>query len=494
MEITTFGAGLFGLLLVAVLASAIVSTIVEIFAGGRGGRVTYLFSFLAALVFAFLAFHWDNIGVWTTPDEWIRKSAIASTIVAALLVSAIGSSIGKTIGAKLTTPAWLKDDEEAAIRAISKERDQSKLHLATIQAKSYRVRSIACEKLGRQQAAKYEIALFDPNESVCLAALDEVSWDGWDQLLAEIAVRSDKQAVALKALGMMEDDGQLANVAARSHNETVALEALGRIRDDELLVDTIAKMDNTQTAAEVVGRIKSEDALRRLSKARIVTQDASYDTAALVRFEAGRLLGDAEACAMSLTGILDAGAEDVKAALDSIEDVGFKGKVIRQWLVGTKDASPIVEKLGGIAILEPPVDDDLEGYLCPNGSVHNYASTSMHYDANSDDYYGIVWCESCGYRYEVDKSVYISKKHLFGCKNKMIVCKAGGYMCPSCRAIVQPDEHGLAPCVCPSCGAENHVWEHYDGEIVHRDYSSGTSYDFCKRCGKKKNVISHGTS
>jgi hypothetical protein len=312
-------------------------------------------------------------------------------------------------------------------------------------------------------------------------------------LLASIAIRSSREAVTLKALSKMSDDKSLADVAVRAKNETVASEALSRVQDEELLADTVAKMADVQIAMEAIGRIRSEDALRRLSKARFETWATSYDIAAPIRFEAGRRLGDADVCTEALTGLLDAGAEDVKVAFDSIEDASFKSEVIRMWLDGAKDASLIAERLGETVILEPPIDDDLEGYLCPTGSVHNYSSTSMRYDANSDDYYGIVWCESCGYRYEVDKSVYISKKYLFGCKRKKIVCRAGGYVCPSCRTAVQPDEDGLAPCVCPNCGAENHVWEHYDGEIVHRDYSSGTSYDFCKRCGKKKNIVSHDT-
>lgn len=492
MEVTSFGVGFFRYLLIAVLASGIISTIVELIAKGDGGKITYAFSFITAFVFVFLAYHWDVIGVWT-PEEWIRKTVIASIIVTSLLVSAIGSSIGKAVGTALTTPAWLKDDEQAAIKAISKEKNQGKLHMATTSAKSYRVRSIAYEKLGRHQGAKAEIALFDPDESVCLAALDEVNWDGWDQLLADIAARSDKEAVALKALSKMSRNESLADVAARAKNETVASEALSRVQDEELLVNTVAKMADAQTSMEAVGRITSEDALRRLSNARFVTWATSYDIAAPIRFEAGRRLGDAEACVAALPGLLDTGAENVKAAFDSIEDSRFKSEVIKLWLNGAKDASLIAEKLGGIVIMEPPIDDGLEGYLCPTGSVHNYSSTSMHYDAGSDDYYGIVWCESCGYRYKVDKSYYISKKHLFGCKDKKIICRAGGYICLSCRTAVQPGEDGIAPCICPSCEAENHVWEHYDGEIVHRDYSCGTSYDFCKRCGKKKNIVSHDT-
>ena len=152
MEITSFGVGFFFYLFVAVVASGIASTVVEVIARGDGGKITYVVSFLVTLVFVFLAYHWDVIGVWT-PDEWIRKSAVASVIVTALFVSAIGSSIGKSVGTALTTPAWLKDDEQAAIRAISKEKNHGKLHLATMSAKSYRVRAIACEKLGRLQEA-----------------------------------------------------------------------------------------------------------------------------------------------------------------------------------------------------------------------------------------------------------------------------------------------------------------------------------------------------
>lgn len=281
MEITSFGVGFFFYLFVAVLASGIVSTIVELIARGDGGRITYAFSFIAALVFVFLAYHWDVIGVWTL-DEWIHKTVIASIIVTTLLVSAIGSSIGKAVGTALTTPAWLKDDEQAAIRAISKEKNHGKLHLATMSAKSFRVRAIACEKLGRLQGAKAEIALFDPDESVCLSVLDEVNWDGWDQVLADIAIRSNKEAVALKALSKMSDEASLADVAARAKNKTVVSEALSRIQDEELLVEAVAKMADVQTAMETVGRITSEDALRRLSNARVVTRTASYDTAAQI--------------------------------------------------------------------------------------------------------------------------------------------------------------------------------------------------------------------
>ena len=125
MEITSFGVGFFFYLFVAVVASGIASTVVEVIARGDGGKITYVVSFLVTLVFVFLAYHWDVIGVWT-PDEWIRKSAVASVIVTALFVSAVCSSIGKSVGTALTTPAWLKDDEQAAkllVEAVARMAD-----------------------------------------------------------------------------------------------------------------------------------------------------------------------------------------------------------------------------------------------------------------------------------------------------------------------------------------------------------------------------------
>ena len=467
----------------AIVASAIVSTVVELIARGDGGKVTYFFSFLAAFVGAFLALHWDYIGVWTTAEEWIRHSAIASNIVMALLFSAIGSSIGKSIGKALTTPAWLKDDEDAAIKAISKEKNQGKLHVAAAQARSYRVRAIACEKLGRQQGAKYEIALHDPNEAVCLAALDEADWNGWDQLLAEIAIGSDKEAVALKALGKIRDDAAFGSVAAKSKNETISSKALSQIRDDAILADAIAKMAGNQSAVEAISRIKNPDALARLCK-----QSGPYASPAPMRFEAGRRLGDSEACAAALNDILETDANGVKAALGSIGDAGFLAEVVTRWLGNAKKPSAIVEKLKGRAILEPPIDDRLEGFCCSDGCLHDFESTIAYKHAGSDDYDGNVYCKRCGYLYTVDRTTYRSGKYLFGCRDKQVLCKSGGYICAKCCAKVLPEGDGPAPCLCPKCGADNHHWEHVDNVIDHRDYSSGSRWDECTRCHQKKNL------
>ena len=100
----------FGFALAGVVACAVVSTLIEIVARGNGGKVTYAVSYLVSLVSTFLAHHWENIGVWTTAEEWIRYTAIPSIIVMALFISAIGPFAGKAIGKALMVPSWLKSD------------------------------------------------------------------------------------------------------------------------------------------------------------------------------------------------------------------------------------------------------------------------------------------------------------------------------------------------------------------------------------------------
>ena len=69
--------------------------------------------------------------------------------------------------------------------------------------------------------------------------------------------------------------------------------------------------------------------------------------------------------------------------------------------------------------------------------------------------------------------------------------RLGGYLCSSCKSAVLPKGEASISCVCPACGAENHDWKHVNGEIVHRDYSSGSSYDVCRRCGKRDRIVIH---
>ncbi len=476
--------------LITIVACAAVAAVAEVATKGNGGKLAIVIVFLVAIVGAFLAHRWDNIGVWTT-DMWIQKMAVFTIIAMALVISAIGTWAGRALyhamGAK-SDPAWLEDDEEAAIEAISMEKSTSKLRLAATDAPSYRVRSIANEKLGQHQAARYEIAMHDPDETTSLAALDDVDWKGWGQLLADIAIHADRESVATKALDMMEDDRAIADVAARAKNARIASRALGLVQDDDSLADIASEATNEQIAMKALGRIKSANAMERLCK-----QFGPNTSPAQLRFEAGRWVGDSKVCAAALDDFLAENVDGIAMALGSIQDAGFLAEVVAQWLAGRKDASAIVERLKEKVILQPPIDENLVGYCCPNGQLHDLESHIEHKREDSDEYDGVISCRNCGYMCKVDGATYKSGAYGFGFDDKHVVCKSGGYVCASCGTVVQPESDGPAPCVCPTCGNENHSWEHIDGEFFNRDYSSGISYDVCWRCGKKGNVVSRGS-
>lgn len=477
--------------LVTIVACAIVALVVEAIAQGRGGNVTYVFTFLVALVGAFMAIHWDYFGERDIGDL-VLHGALASTIVMGLIISGLGASAGKwiygVIHKAVATPIWRKDNEEAAIKAAQKETNVSKLHEMATDATSYRVRSIANEKLGRHQTAQYEVALHSDDEAECLAALDAVDWGEWDHLLGEIAASSPKETVAIKAVGKIRDDKALAEVAVKATNANVALQAVGAIAGDEALAEVVSKAADEQVAAKAFARIEDPATLKG-----IFAQTGASPHCAPSLFEVGMRTGDLTTCIKALDAALAMDPTGVAALLGSADDTAFIKSVISQWLGDDKHALAIAEKLKGRPILQPPVDESLEGYCCPDGRLHDLEGRIVYEGADSDEFHGLVVCRSCGYMYTVDRHTYKFGTYGLGCDNKQVICKSGGYVCPSCGAAVQPTEDGPAPCVCPCCGAESHDWKHYDGEIVHRDYSSGTSYDYCTRCHKKKNFIDHNT-
>ncbi len=372
----------------------------------------------------------------------------------------------------LFKPAWMKDNEEAAIRAIKKERNVNKLHTAKSVAPSYRVRAIAFERLGNLQGAKYEIALHSPDEAECLAALDEVDWGGWDQTLVDIVLRSGKQAVVERALDLVQDGAVLAGAVARTTNGQLAMKMLDRI-------------ERVGSLSELCGHA----GFRTLS--------------ASLRFEAGRRVGDCETCVSAIADLSAGGADAVLSSLETIDDDEFLERVVGQWLETAEDPLGIFGRLWEKTIVPPRIARDLEDFLCPNGHLHDLESTSYFLGADSDERVGRLRCRNCGYTYTVDGNVLLHGQNcgytfrpakaygrLADCRH--VVCRPGGYRCTSCGACVQPEGDAPVPCVCPTCGAENHDWEHVNGEIVHRDYSSGSSYDICRRCGKKKDIVIHG--
>lgn len=415
--------------LITIAACAVVALIVETIARGNGGKVTYVITFLFALVGAFMAIHWDYFGKRDIGDL-VLHGALASTIVMGLFISALGSSAGKWIYEKtfrlFMTPVWYKDDDEAAIKAAQRETNTNKLHEMATNATSYRVRSIASEKLGLHQAARYEVALHGDDEAECLAALDAVDWAGWNYLLGEVAKLSPRETVALKAVGKMQNGKELADVAVKTENANVALKAVETIADDEALAQVVAKATDEQVAAKAFAKMEDSSVLKG-----VFAQTGFNPDRASFLFEAGVRAGDPEACIKALDTALAMRPTAVAVLMASADDPAFLKSVISQWLGDDKHASAIVEKLKGSSILQPPVDESLGDYCCPDGRLHDLQDHIVYEGADSDEFHGVVTCKNCGYMYTVDQHTYKFRSYGLGCDSRQVICKSGGYVCPS---------------------------------------------------------------
>ncbi len=398
MEGTYINVPFFLIPLLTIGVCAIVALVVEAIARGNGGKVTYVFTCLVGLVGAFMANHWDYFGERTIGDL-VLHGALGTTIVMGLFISAIGSWLGKVLYAKcaaLAAPAWLKDDEDAAIAAVSKEQDKNKLEEAAREAKSHRARSIALEKLGRRHEAQIEIALHDPDEAACLDALDEVDWGGRDQSLAHIALNSNTEAVAVKALSMIQDDDLLAEIACKASKWIVDSEPNAWCFED---FDT-RKAVKTRVATEALGRVKSTDTLRSLSE-----REGCDALPAPVLFDLGRQHEDCEVCVLALGADVAQSADNVPAMLATIDDADFLKAVVVQWLDTAEQPTEILRKLEGKAVVEPAIAIDLEDYFCPDGHLHDLEDASYHLHAGTDEKIGVISCKNCGYEYTVDEHV-----------------------------------------------------------------------------------------
>ncbi len=445
---------------ISIVVCAIVALVVEAIARGNGGKVTYAITYVGGFVGAFLAIHWDYLDTRTISDLLLH-GALGSTIVEGLFISALGAWLGKLIYARcvtLASPAWLKDDEEAAIQAVSKEQDQSKLEEAAREAKSCRARSIALEKLGRHHEAKIAIALNDPDETACLAALDEVDWDGRDQSLARIALNSNRESVAVKALSKIRDDNVLVDVACKASKWIADSEPNAWCFSDF----DARKAVKERVAAEALGRLENADALRGLGE-----REGFDALPAPPVFEMGMRSENRDVCVSALYVDVAQNADNVPAMLATVDDTDFLKEIVVQWLETSTRPTEILEKLKGTAVVEPAIARDLGDYFCPDGCLHDLEDASYFLHAGTDERYGVICCKRCGYDYTVDERVQRRGKncgYMFRpddddkwllAESKQVRCRPGGYRCPSCREFVQPNDDGVAPSVCPNCGTEH---------------------------------------
>lgn len=65
-----------------------------------------------------------------------------------------------------------------------------------------------------------------------------------------------------------------------------------------------------------------------------------------------------------------------------------------------------------------------------------------------------------------------------------------GFVCVKCGHDNTDDPAYTEICICVKCGYENHDFKRHSNVTEHRDCESGSRWDECTRCGKKKNYES----
>ena len=189
----------------------------------------------------------------------------------------------------LFTPAYLKENESVALKAVMKLTDQQKL---------------------------YQVAVKNTNETVCLAATRKMTDP---ELLFQIACSSGKDDVRVEAIKKISEQKMVCELLLLNVLSGAAEEAAFDSLTDESLLLRVAKeatMDGTRTGA--VQRMTNQDELLKILK---------EDSSEYVRAEAIRKLEDSNLNASDLTAIAIAAhnedslpAEDGEAAVDRIDD------------------------------------------------------------------------------------------------------------------------------------------------------------------------------
>ncbi|MBO4360952.1 MAG: hypothetical protein J5822_08745 [Eubacteriaceae bacterium] len=158
----------------------------------------------------------------------------------------------------------LSDSQEAALRAVEKERNTQRLLTAANRSGYYRVRAAACARLGMHQKAAYEIALHDPDEAECLRALEETDWSGQDALLSDIAAFSSHPSVAIRALEKLESPDVIARAAVSTKDTEVALRALELLSKDRHFELVASESSDPRVVERALGGIHNPKTLAKL--------------------------------------------------------------------------------------------------------------------------------------------------------------------------------------------------------------------------------------
>jgi hypothetical protein len=167
---------------------------------------------------------------------------------------------GKTT-MRLFRPAWDSDNEEEALEAVAKIRDEARLARVAKKTRCYKARKAAMERVTNQSLLADIIKNVKECCDIHIAALKRVTGQ---RLLADIALYGRIGYLCLSAAARVTNPGQHEHIAKEARHWLARMAAVTRVTNQRLLADIARKDKNSYVrkvaAHQLVNYDLTEDA------------------------------------------------------------------------------------------------------------------------------------------------------------------------------------------------------------------------------------------
>ena len=374
----------------------------------------------------------------------------------------------------LFKPGWQSNKADRALRAVGKLSDPAKLFEIASSAPLEIARKKAVEQLD-DASLLMKLAAGPGSREVALAAAKKLTNQ---QELEKLAATAPWTDVRIHAVDRLTSQETLASIAQKDANPMVRRAAVRHLTDETIL-ENIALHDSIRdVTSAAVERLRSEKALAHVI---LGTRDDKLADKAVVRIQDPKRLlmiatGKAPHSARIASARAIADPELIKRLFLTCDNVNVVSPLWDRLedqnaiidIAGKAQSSDIRKKameritdssaLADIALGTEPTPSGRADAACAIRRIDDSAQLRRIYDHTTDT--------------DV---------------RDQAIQKAGGYLCKGCGKAHWPVEGQTLPCICPECGAENHAFKHVDNVREYRDYSVGSSWDECIRCGKQEN-------
>jgi len=260
-------------------------------------------------------------------------------------------------------PAWMSENKEKAVKAVTKLKNEAKVSCAARKAPCEQARKAAVNKLTDQRLLM-EIAKGDPHPFVRVAAVEKLTDQPTIAYIANHDEAADVRSAAVKGL---TDQQTIAYIAKHDLYSSVRQTAVDEMTDQRLIAEiaqsdiapgvrlvAVEKLTDQQVLAEI-GRIDEYwevrlEAIQKLTDQSTLIDLAKNDKDFIVRFRAADKITNPEMLAEILAG------KD-PASIDAFEMNYFRTKITDATVIGKIAAERRSCALKIVSSLEGSLDE-----------------------------------------------------------------------------------------------------------------------------------------